>query len=72
MEYWVWKIGGMGKRRFRFPMKVLTNSPGNDINPSFHAIIFHYSIIPVWNKKDGCLRISYYQGFVEFPIELIT
>jgi hypothetical protein len=39
----------------------------------YHSTIppFHYSIIPGWNKKNGWLRIPYYQGFVEFPIDLI-
>jgi hypothetical protein len=66
MEYWVLKIGGMGKRCFRFPMKVLSMT-------CYHSTIppFHYSIIPGWNKKNGWLRIPYYQGFVEFQIDII-
>jgi hypothetical protein len=35
------KDWGHGKSCFRFPIKVLTNGPGDDINPSFH-----HSIIP--------------------------
>jgi hypothetical protein len=67
MEYWALKIGGMGKRCLRFPMKVLTIK----CLKCYHSIIppFHYSIIPGWNKKNGWLKTPYYQGFIQFPID---
>jgi hypothetical protein len=34
-------------------------------------ILFYYSIIPGWNKQNGCPGIPSYQQFVEFPIHLI-
>ena len=60
-----WGIGVMEKKFF-FSIKVLTDN----CMKCYYSIIppFHYSIIPVWNKKNGGEEIPYYQQFVEFPL----
>jgi hypothetical protein len=54
MEYWVLKIGGMGKRCFRFPMKVLTNK----------CMTCYHSIIP------GCWSVCLSHFFYGYDVYL--
>jgi hypothetical protein len=35
-------------------------------------LLFHHSIIPVWNMQNAWLGIPYYQQFVEIPIHTAT
>ena len=72
LEYWNVGFGILGYGKFLKTVLIIPYKR-NQIHLFLFTIpVFHHSIIPGWNKKNGWVEIPYYQQFVEIAIHEIS